>query len=61
MMTPQQRTNKIAQLEQWLQDNPNHADRSKIQSDLRELKKESIPRPYERDTFDMREPNFYNV
>lgn len=37
-MTAQQITNKIATLEQWLRDNPNHANRSLIEKDLRELK-----------------------
>lgn len=60
-MTPQQRTNKIAELEQWLRDNPNHENRTIIETDLRKLKEESIPRTYERDTFDLREHNFYNV
>lgn len=54
-----QQKNKIAVLEQWLRDNPNHADRSKIESDLRKLKEESTPRTVERDTFDLREHNFH--
>lgn len=58
-MTPQQRTNKIAQLKEWLRDNPNHPDRTTVETDLRKLKEES--RPIERDTFDLREHNFYNV
>lgn len=58
-MTPQQRSNKIADLEQWLRDNPNHENRTMIETDLRKLKEES--RPFERDTFDLREHNFYNV
>jgi hypothetical protein len=37
-MTPQQRKNKITELEQWLQDNPNHANRTMIETDLRKLK-----------------------
>lgn len=58
-MTPQQRSNKIAELEQWLRDNPNHENRTIIESDLRKLKEENIPRTYERDTFDLREHQFY--
>lgn len=58
-MTPQQRLNKIAELEQWLRDNPNHANRTTIETDLRKLKEESIPRTYERDTFDLRNHNFH--
>jgi hypothetical protein len=37
-MTPQQRINKIAELEQWLIDNPNHTNRTIIETDLRKLK-----------------------
>lgn len=59
-MTPQQRLNKIAELEQWLRDNPNHANRTTIETDLRKLKEESIPRTYERDTFDLRHHNFHS-
>lgn len=66
--------NKIAELEQWLRDNPNHENRVIIESDLRKLL--TIPSPalpfgeggatesirtYERDTFDLRELNFYEV
>lgn len=57
-MTPEQ-TNKITELEQWLRDNPNHPDRTTVETDLRKLKEESIP--IERDTFDLREHQFYNV
>ena len=60
-MTPQQITNKIAELTQWLQDNPNHADRALIEADLRKYKEQQISRPIERDTFDLRSHNFYNV
>lgn len=56
-MTPQHRKNKIAELEQWLRDNPNHEMRTTIESDLRNLK-ESDTRTYERDTFDLRNHNF---
>jgi hypothetical protein len=36
-MTPQQIKNKIKDLEQWLRDNPNHANRTTIETDLRKL------------------------
>lgn len=58
-MTPQQRKNKIAELEQWLRDNPNHDNRTMIETDLRKLKEKQIGRTYERDTFDLREHQFY--
>jgi hypothetical protein len=57
-MRPQQLQNKIAELELWLRDNPNHQNRTLIETDLRKLKEQSIPRTYERDTFDFREHNF---
>lgn len=57
-MSPE-KIKKIAELEQWLKDNPNHPDRTTVEADLRKLKQESIP--IERDTFDLREHNFYNV
>lgn len=60
-MTPQQRANKIADLEQWLKDNPNHPDRTTVEADLRKHKEAHIPRTYERDTFDLGEHNFHNV
>jgi hypothetical protein len=61
-MTPQHRKNKIAELEQWLQDNPSHhPNRSLIEADLRKLKEEQTGRTYERDTFDLRDHNFQNV
>jgi hypothetical protein len=60
-MTPQQQANKIAELEQWLRDNPNHENRTIIEKDLRKLREQSTPRTHERDTFDLREHNFYNV
>lgn len=60
-MTPEQ-TNKITELEQWLRDNPNHENRTIIETDLRKLKEDQQEsRPIERDTFDLREHNFYNV
>ena len=60
-MTPQQQANKIAELEQWLRDNPNHENRTIIEKDLRKLREQATPRTHERDTFDLREHNFYNV
>ncbi len=60
-MTPQQIQNKIADLEQWLRDNPNHENRTTIETDLRKLKEQTNHRTHERDTFDLREHNFYNV
>lgn len=60
-MTPQQKNNKIAQLKEWLRDNPNHPDRTTVETDLRKLQEANAPRTYERDTFDLREHNFYNV
>lgn len=60
-MTPQQRTNKIAQLQEWLRDNPNHPDRTTVETDLRKLQEVNTPRTYEWDTFDLREHNFYSV
>lgn len=41
-MTPKQIENKIADLEQWLRDNPNHANRNLIESDLRKLRTDQI-------------------
>lgn len=61
-MTPQQRHNKIAELEQWLRDNPNHANRTTIETDLRKLREDHPESsPIERDTLDLREHQFYNV
>ncbi|RTY64384.1 hypothetical protein EKL95_14490 [Flavobacterium sp. LB2P53] len=60
-MTPQHRKNKIAELEQWLRDNPNHANRTIIETDLRKLTEQQQGRTYERDTFDLRNYNIYNV
>jgi hypothetical protein len=58
-MTPQQRKNKIAELEQWLRDNPNHEMRTTIESDLRNLKEsDTSTRTFEQDTFDLRNHNF---
>ena len=58
--------NKIAELQQWLRDNPEHVNRVIIESDLRKLltpdpsPKESGDRTFERDTFDLREYNFHD-
>ncbi len=41
-MTCQQRIDKIAELEQWLQINPNHPNRTIIESDLRKLKQDQL-------------------
>jgi hypothetical protein len=58
-MTPQQTKNKIAELEQWLRDNPSHhPNRPLIESDLRKLEEEQVSRTYERDTFDLLNHNF---
>lgn len=43
-MTKRQRINKISELEQWLMDNPNHANRTVIETDLRKLKEEVTPK-----------------
>lgn len=45
-MTPQQIKNKIAELEQWLRDNPNHTNRTLIESDLRNLKTKQIDKNF---------------
>jgi hypothetical protein len=60
-MTPQQQKNKIAELEQWLRDNPNHENRTMIETDLRKLTETQHGRTYERDTFYLRKHNFYSV
>lgn len=60
-MTPQQTRNKIQELEQWLRDNPNHDNRTIIESDLRKLKESQQNRTFERDTFDLQNYNIYNV
>lgn len=63
--------NKIAELQQWLRDNPEHVNRVIIESDLRKLNPTpALPegeggatnsvRTFERDTFDLREHNFHN-
>lgn len=53
---------KIAQLEEWLKKFPaDHPMRPVVESDLRKLKEQEEHRPIERDTFDLREHNFYNV
>lgn len=53
--------NKIAELKQWLCDNPNHENRTNIETDLRKLTEQEDSWPVERDTLDLRELNFYNV
>lgn len=63
-MTKQQLKNKIADLEQWLTDNHSeHIARPQIESDLRKAKSDlanlKANRTFERDTFDIREHNFY--
>lgn len=59
-MTPQQTKNKIAELEQWLRDNPSHPNRTTIETDLRRLNEQACGRTYERDTYDLRNHNFHN-
>ncbi|PWA10941.1 hypothetical protein [Flavobacterium laiguense] len=56
-----QQKNKIGTLEKWLKENPNHPNRTTIETDLRTLKEEQIDIPLERDTFDLREQNINNV
>ncbi len=36
-----QTPNKIAELEQWLRDNPDHPNRTTIEADLRKLRQET--------------------
>jgi hypothetical protein len=57
-MTNQQQKNKIAELEQWLRDNPNHENRTMIETDLRKLTESQAGRTYERDTFNLRDYKF---
>ncbi|EMY3483769.1 hypothetical protein [Flavobacterium psychrophilum] len=63
MPTKQQLVNKIAELEQWLTDNHSeHIARPQIECDLRKAKQELEQLdnwPIERDTFDIRENQFY--
>lgn len=61
-MTPEQST-KIAQLENWLKKFPaDHPMRPVVEADLRKAKEDQPDSmPIERDTFDLREHNFYNV
>lgn len=59
-MTPQTTAIRIAELELWLMENPENINRTTIETDLRKLK-ESEAQPVERDTFDLREHNIYNV
>lgn len=51
-----QPSKRIADLERWLEANPNHPDRTTIESDLRKLRDQE--RTYERDTFDIINHNF---
>lgn len=63
MPTKQQLINKRAELEQWLIDNHSeHIARPQIEADLRKVKQELEQLdswPIERDTFDIREHQFY--
>lgn len=63
MPTKQQFVNKIAELEQWLTDNHSeHIARPQIEGDLRKARQELEQLgnwPIERDTFDIREHQFY--
>lgn len=64
MPTKQQLKNKIADLKQWLKDNSSeHEARPQIERDLRkaeeQLSQKRNPRTFERDTFDIRDHNFY--
>jgi hypothetical protein len=59
-MTPQQQKNKITELEQWLRDNPNHENRTIIETDLRRLTESQVSSTHERDTFDFRDHNFHS-
>lgn len=53
-MTPQQRTNKIAELEQWLEENSKeHEARPQIEARLKKLKSEQIGMAYQREIFDL--------
>ena len=53
---------KIKDLENWLKQFPaDHPMRSVIETDLRKLKEQQQSRTYERDTFDLRNYNIYNV
>jgi hypothetical protein len=54
-MTPQQTKNNIAELEFWLEHNPNHSDRTTIETDLRKLKEQQQPQTTEQSTFDFQE------
>lgn len=63
MPTKQQLKNKIADLEQWLQDNhPEHESRPHNEAELIKAKEQLSQlvscRTFERDTFDLREHNF---
>lgn len=59
-MNPENR--KITQLEDWLKTHPaDHPMRPVVEADLRKAKESQYERPIERDTFDLREHNIYNV
>ena len=63
-MTKRQLKNKIANLEQWLNDNhPEHEARPHNELELKRAKEQLSQfvkyRTFERDTFDIREHNFY--
>ena len=60
-MTPKERSDKIADLELWLIENPNNDNRTIIETDLRKLKEQQQPRTFERDTYDIGNQNIYNV
>lgn len=55
-------TIKITQLEDWLKKFPaDHSMRPVVEADLRKVKEAQTDRPIERDTFDIRELNLYDV
>lgn len=56
-----QNQSRILVLEQWLRDNPDHDNRPLIEADLRKIQEEKPSSPVERDTYDLREHNFYDV
>lgn len=57
-----QETTKITQLEDWQKKFPaDHPMRPVVEADLRKAKEAKSDHPIERDTFDLREHNFYDV
>ena len=60
-MTPKERSEKIADLELWLMENPNNENRTIIEIDLRKLKEQQQHRTFERDTYDIGNQYIYNV